>query len=240
MNLSVIDYKESYSLQDKVFTVLKNHTGDFYLTGGTALSRFYLNHRYSDDLDFFVNHSSTFLADVRNIIKLLDNHFTIDKPASLEASEYVKIWLIEKIRTKIEFVNDVSKYWGKSYRTKKVLVDNPANILANKLTALVSRDEPKDVFDIVTIAENWSFNWREVYEHAVEKQLINEPDIAIRLSTFPVEQLLNNLWLKESIDLSLFKEKLETIIDDFLLASDNSLGKGKTPIVEAIPAEEKW
>jgi predicted nucleotidyltransferase component of viral defense system len=27
----------------------------FYLTGGTALSRAYLNHRYSDDLDFFVN-----------------------------------------------------------------------------------------------------------------------------------------------------------------------------------------
>ncbi|MCD4795127.1 MAG: nucleotidyl transferase AbiEii/AbiGii toxin family protein [Bacteroidales bacterium] len=27
----------------------------FYLTGGTALVRFYLNHRYSEDLDFFVN-----------------------------------------------------------------------------------------------------------------------------------------------------------------------------------------
>ena len=27
----------------------------FYLTGGTALGRCYLNHRYSDDLDFFVN-----------------------------------------------------------------------------------------------------------------------------------------------------------------------------------------
>jgi len=25
----------------------------FYLTGGTALSEFYLNHRYSEDLDFF-------------------------------------------------------------------------------------------------------------------------------------------------------------------------------------------
>jgi len=27
----------------------------FYLTGGTALSRGYFNHRYSDDLDLFVN-----------------------------------------------------------------------------------------------------------------------------------------------------------------------------------------
>ena len=26
---------------------------DFYFTGGTALSAFYLKHRYSEDLDFF-------------------------------------------------------------------------------------------------------------------------------------------------------------------------------------------
>jgi hypothetical protein len=26
---------------------------EFFLTGGTALSAFYLQHRYSDDLDFF-------------------------------------------------------------------------------------------------------------------------------------------------------------------------------------------
>jgi len=214
---------------------LKNHTGDFYLTGGTALSRFYLNHRYSDDLDFFVNHSSTFQDDVRKIVKLLGNHFVIDKSASLETPEFVRIWITEKFRMKVEFINDVSEYWGKSIRTEKALIDNPANILANKLTALLSRDEPKDIFDIVTIAETWSFNWRDVYQHAVEKQLMNEPDVAIRLSTFPVEQLLDNLWLKESVNLSSFKEKLETIIDDFLLASDNSLGTGKVPIIEAAP-----
>ena len=33
---------------------------DFYLTGDTALSRAYLNHRYSDDMDFFVNGSDNF------------------------------------------------------------------------------------------------------------------------------------------------------------------------------------
>src|SRR5262249_5228082 len=36
----------------------------FYLTGGTALAAFYLNHRVSDDLDFFSdrpdNHGSKF------------------------------------------------------------------------------------------------------------------------------------------------------------------------------------
>ena len=44
-----------YPLQDRVFQVLKALHTPFYLTGGTALSRGYYNHRYSDDLDFFVN-----------------------------------------------------------------------------------------------------------------------------------------------------------------------------------------
>ena len=40
-----------YPLQDEILDLVKSAPVAFYLTGGTALSRFYLNHRYSDDLD---------------------------------------------------------------------------------------------------------------------------------------------------------------------------------------------
>lgn len=70
---------------------------------------------------------------------------------------------------------------------------------------MLSRDEAKDVFDIVSIAENYSFNWRVAYEQATRKQLMNEEDVLMRIS------------------------------DDFLLAKDNSLGAGKTPIEKATP-----
>ena len=42
-----------YPFQDKILKILGKADTEFYLTGGTALSRFLLNHRYSDDLDFF-------------------------------------------------------------------------------------------------------------------------------------------------------------------------------------------
>jgi hypothetical protein len=45
--------KVLYPLQNEVFPVFEG--SPFYLTGGTALSRGYYNHRYSDDLDYFVN-----------------------------------------------------------------------------------------------------------------------------------------------------------------------------------------
>ncbi|GEM_PF-2621830 len=44
-----------YPLQDGIIGIVKNLNTPFYLTGGTALSRCYLQHRYSDDPDFFVN-----------------------------------------------------------------------------------------------------------------------------------------------------------------------------------------
>ena len=42
-----------YPLQDKVLEIASIYEKNIYLTGGTALSRFYYEHRFSDDLDFF-------------------------------------------------------------------------------------------------------------------------------------------------------------------------------------------
>ena len=42
-----------YPFQDEVLRAIQDLDVDFYLTGGTVLSRCYLKHRYSDDLDFF-------------------------------------------------------------------------------------------------------------------------------------------------------------------------------------------
>ncbi len=49
-----------YPFQDEVLRVVSGLETDFYLTGGTAASRGYLNHRFSDDLDFFVNDDRRF------------------------------------------------------------------------------------------------------------------------------------------------------------------------------------
>jgi hypothetical protein len=64
---------------------------------------------------------------------------------------------------------------------------------------------------------------------------MNEEDVLMRLTTFPVEWLPEQRWLKAPPDLPDFKEKLERIAGDFLLAKDNSLGNGKIPITEARP-----
>jgi|GEM_PF-5402913 len=64
---------------------------------------------------------------------------------------------------------------------------------------------------------------------------MNEEDVLMRLTTFPVDWLQEQRWLKNPVDLPAFKEKLERIADDFLLARDNSLGFDKIPIEKAKP-----
>ena len=58
-----------YPIQDGVFKIVRDLNLPFYLTGGTALSRFYFDHRYSDDLDFFVNDDPDFKAYVKSFLE---------------------------------------------------------------------------------------------------------------------------------------------------------------------------
>ncbi|MGQ9903733.1 MAG: hypothetical protein ACUVRU_05165 [Anaerolineae bacterium] len=48
-----------YPVQNQALRLITDLGAEFYLTDETALSRGYLNHRFSDDLDFFVNRTNT-------------------------------------------------------------------------------------------------------------------------------------------------------------------------------------
>lgn len=60
-----------YPFQDDIIQVIHALETGFYLTGGTASSRAYLQHRFSDDLDFFVNDASQFTLWCERVIQAL-------------------------------------------------------------------------------------------------------------------------------------------------------------------------
>lgn len=236
MNSSKKDYSKLYQLQDKFLSWWLTLDLPFYLTGGTALGRFYLNHRLSEDLDFFINADNRYPQYMAIIKNKMAGKFNVDIQQSLFTEDYSRFFINEGDTTlKIEFVNDVEYYPGTPLVYRFGRIDTPENILTNKLTAIVGRDEPKDVFDIVHMALNYSFNWNEMFIHAKEKTIINEIDVEERLYTFPVEWLENVNWLLTSPDIEFFKKTLRTISDDFLLGQPNSVGKLHPPISKAKP-----
>lgn len=221
-----LKYKNLYKIQDAVLEILKTvpSFASFYLTGGTALGRFYLDHRYSEDLDFFVNNKDSYKNDVKDIFKKLKSIFIINELNCAFYEGFSRIYIEKEGTTlKLEFVNDVAYRVAGPINYSYGLIDTPINILSNKLTALVSREEPKDVFDICCISESYKFNWVEIIEHAKQKAIINELDISEKIDNFSLS-LFNSIdWLKNALDTSIIKNNLKTISKEIILGADNSL-----------------
>jgi predicted nucleotidyltransferase component of viral defense system len=236
MNSLKKDYRKLYQQQDKFLSWWRTLQLPFYLTGGTALGRFYLNHRFSEDLDFFVNSDPNFNQYISLIKTEIVKAFDVNLNDSLFTDDFARVFTqSEQSSLKIEFVNDVAYRAGNPSEFYFGMVDDPLNILANKITAIIGRDEPKDIFDIIYISSNYSFKWNEVFYHAKQKAVINEIDVEERLVTFPMESLLSVDWLAAPFDATLLKAKLKRIADDFLLGSQNTLGLGKMDIADAKP-----
>jgi len=197
---------------------------DFYLTGGTALSRAYLNHRYSDDLDFFVNLNSGFEKQVELILQSITKE-QIKSEIAVTGESFTRIFVHhDEAILKIDFVNDVPYHSGNQIITELFSrTDNIGNILSNKLTAL-SRLSEKDVVDLVFIALKYQFNWIDIINEASEKDMwVNAVEASKILDDFPLNKLDDIKWVTPVEDYSLFEKQLQVLIADLLLGRDNSL-----------------
>jgi len=105
-----------YPFQDQVLHAFSLADTGFHLTGGTALSRGYLNHRFSDDLDFIVNDDERFVLWADRAIQSLIHAGEWRAQVSLREERYVRLSLVQAdINLKNELVNDVPSRVGESW-----------------------------------------------------------------------------------------------------------------------------
>jgi len=137
-----------YPFQNRVIAFINQADTNFYLTGGTAASRGYLDHRFSDDLDYFVNDDDHFGLWVERIIQALTREWKCDVMQKEERFARLNLRQ-EDFSLKIEMINDVPAHVGEIQRHPILgRMDSAENILANKVTALLAREEPKDLADV--------------------------------------------------------------------------------------------
>lgn len=179
------NYEQLYKLQDQVLKTVFDTENEFYLTGGTCLSRFYNEKRYSDDLDFFTNNSKRYNFAVKNIKQaLLQDGFKVK--SFVEAKDFTRFLINDQLQ--VDFVNDSTFHYKDIVLTdKKYLVDNIENILANKISAVLGRDNPKDIFDIYLISKTRIIDWKVILDAAHEKAVFTDEELIVRLKSFPLE-----------------------------------------------------
>lgn len=180
-------YKELYALQDMVLNIVRDCNTSFYLTGGTCLHRFLINRRYSDDLDFFCSDSNLFRDYARTVLTRLKNtvsSFQIEA----DTRDFIRININQSL--KIDFVNDLVYREGYSQSSPQgYLLDNIENILANKISAIIGRDEPKDIFDVTSLDILQKIDWDRIMEIAQKKCLFEKDYLIYRLESFPINLL---------------------------------------------------
>ncbi len=213
-----------YPLQDRVLNILGKIETDFYLTGGTALSRNYLHHRFSDDLDFFVNRVSDFNQQVQSCIQALKVEFPDKVEIAITGESFARLFInLENVSLKIEFINDVAFRVKQPIQTSLfVRTDIIENILSNKICAL-SRDEPKDIADIWHISIKYNFSWKEIVEYAKNKDAwVDESEILIILEKFNLTRLNEVRWINKFNQLEIEKT-MPILLQDILMGKQNSL-----------------
>lgn len=209
-----IDYKILYTLQDKVLDAVFQAEQEFYLTGGTCLNRFYFEKRYSDDLDFFTNQSHRYSFAIRNIREALNKSFA---SIFIETESKSFTRLVINGLLQVDFVNDVDyRYKEPLLHQGKYLIDNVENILSNKLTAVIGRDNPKDIFDIYLIWKFYKFDWQVILKAAHQKAVFSDEELLIRLKSFPAS-LLATIKLVDTAFLDNFDSEFTILINELEL-----------------------
>lgn len=208
-----LDYHGLYALQDRVLHLIFAEETEFYLTGGTCLHRFYFEKRYSDDLDCFTSANNQFHEDVRLLIDRFGAeslHFEI----LADTRDFVRLSVQDALR--IDLVNDRVYRYGRSLRNADgIVLDNLENIAANKICALLGRDEPKDVFDLYTMYSAGSVDWKTILSAAARKCALEGEILEYRLQSFPLD-LLNLLNIRDASFLRTMQIAYSSMVQDIL------------------------
>lgn len=156
-------------LQAEILSEFFRRERGFFLTGGGALAGFHLGHRTTDDLDLFTFDDAAFERGrfvLQDIAASMSGHLVIrqDAPGFLRA-------VLDRggDAVVIDLVRDLHPQQGfDKLECDGIVIDSPAEILANKLTTLVGRAEERDLIDLLCL-ERAGYRIEDVLPAALAK-----------------------------------------------------------------------
>jgi predicted nucleotidyltransferase component of viral defense system len=142
---------------------------NFYLAGGTALAAFYLQHRYSEDLDFFSEAEiDVFQLDI--FLKTLRKDLQITS-ISFENSFNRNIFFLSfgKEVLKTEFTYFPFPRIQKGRKEYGIEIDSLEDIATNKLFTIYQRTQARDYIDLYFICREHGFSIDDLLKNAKAK-----------------------------------------------------------------------
>jgi hypothetical protein len=136
------------ALQEDFLRAFFKREDRFFLTGGAALVGFYLRHRETHDLDLFTLEDA--MIEGMSAIAEVARELSGALEAIQTSPDFRRVLL--RRGTEAIVIDLVREYVAQAVPEKPVIngirVDPPQEILANKLCALLSRSEIRDLVDV--------------------------------------------------------------------------------------------
>lgn len=161
----------NYLLQDKFLQAFfsSRFGPDFYLTGGTALARFYFHHRESVDLDLFTQNKQVDFNELNITISQFASDLRLTPQKTVVTDTFLQYIYTEGL--KIDFVKDIPVHFGDFKQDGIIRLDSLENIGSNKILAIFGRLAIKDFIDLYFLLQETDFSFDHFYNLATKKDL---------------------------------------------------------------------
>jgi len=212
-NNIILTNQQKYFLQEFTKSELRNI---FRLTGGTTLSAFYLEHRLSEDLDFFSSEKIPFYI-TEEFLKTLDTISGIFHTRHFDRNIF-NLEFKNAASLKVEFTYYPLKNLENPITIDNVQVDSFLDIIVNKLCAIADRIEVKDYVDVYCALKGSELSLKYLIELAEKKCEIKGIRHILKSRLLQIPEGADKLSLKVNItkqDIgNLFKRLVKEIIEN--------------------------
>jgi hypothetical protein len=174
---------------------------DFFVSGGTALGVFYLDHRRSYDIDLFTLEAKEWHR-IENQLRAVAEAIGASVEFISRSPEFVRC----KLERSQEFelldlvVERVPQIDSEKNRFGAIRVDTLHEIGVNKICTLVSRGEQKDIIDLYFLKKHGF----DVFEHFSEAQRkeggLDPAIISYLLSEIRIDSVPEYMLIETSVD----------------------------------------
>lgn len=201
-------------LLDKI--AAQDFIGSFYLTGGTALAAYYLNHRYSEDLDFFSEKEDIDVLALTALFETIKKEFAITA-VDFEKSFNRNIFFLKTAEgaMKAEFTYFPFEPIEQGKQEGKLRIDSLLDIAVNKLFTIHQKPRARDFVDLFFIVRERPYaiapliaKVREKFDWSIDHLNLGAQFLRVKdLKDYPRmtkplnEQELVNFFTKEAVGL---------------------------------------
>jgi predicted nucleotidyltransferase component of viral defense system len=133
----------------------------FYLTGGTALSEYYLHHRLSEDLDFF-SFEEIDKIWLTTISSTIAGKIKAKKDIQESFNRNLVFFKTSEVVVKTEFTYFPMQQINKPEVIESIPVDSEIDIAVNKFFTIYQKPSARHFIDLYLLIERSGYSWEQI------------------------------------------------------------------------------